>query len=251
MPPLTRRFFVTRPARSFVFALLLCAAASPALASIKVYDSTKTGGQGGDVLLYVASTCTPVSVKPGALSGLTILTDPGGGTVTLDSLSIQQKLTFNVDTTAVFGPGAFFFATQVQTDTPLEGQTGTGNTSPSGSVSWGVLAGWSSTGLSHCIASPAATCVNNGFLHGSTIPSLTRSPTYDLGTWTFDAEGDFAATAYIEQTANGGESNIQWLLRGAYVGPSVPALPLIGLGALAAAVLVGGARSVLTGRNRS
>lgn len=231
------------------FALATLALASPSLATVKVYDSTKSGGQGGDVLLYVVATCASISVTPGALGGHTTLVDAGGGGVTLDSISIEKLVTFDVDTTAVFGPGAFFFATQLQTDRPLGGQLGTGTTAPLGSVSWGVISGWSSTGASFCIASPAATCENNGFQHGATISAKAQSPTYDLGTWSFDVEGDYSAGAYIDQTANGGESNIQWLLRGSYVGVSAPALPLVGAAALAAALAVSGIRAASSSRS--
>jgi phosphotransferase system glucose/maltose/N-acetylglucosamine-specific IIC component len=111
-----------------------------------------------------------------------------------------------------------------------------------------VLSGWVSTGLSHCIASPAFTCDNNGFQHGATISTQAQSATYDLGTWSFDAVGDYSAAPYVEQTANGGQSNIQWLLRGSYVGVSAPALPLVGAGALAAALAVSGIRAAISAR---
>ena len=229
-----------------LFALALGAslgASGEAVAAVKVYDSTPPGGSGGDILLHVVADCSPVSVTPGALGGRAHLADTGSGSVTLESLSIEQQIVFDVDTTAVFGPGAFFFATQRRTDRPADGHTGTGSTAPGGTVSWGVLSGWTTTGLSHCIASPAATCSNNGFLHGVTVSAGTQSPTYDLGTWTFDAQGDYQAGAFVQRTANGGESNIQWLLRGTHVGASVPALPVIGAGALAAALLASGLRA--------
>jgi hypothetical protein len=78
----------------------------------------------------------------------------------------------------------------------------------------------------------------------TTFPVLP-SASYDLGTWNFDAEGDYeAAQAYIFRTSNGGLANLQQLLRGAFVGASLPALPLLGFAALAAG-LVGIARCVL------
>lgn len=226
-------------------AFALIALAEPTQASVRVYDSSKSGGTPGDMLLYVVAACSPVMVTPGALEGRAALTDAAAGTVTLDSLAIEQAVLFDIDTTAVFGPGAFFFATQAQSDRPLGNQTGAGSTAPLNSITWGVLSGWSSTGLSFCMASPAAVCVNNGYLHGATVRSITRSPTYDLGTWSFDQAGNYSATAYIAQTANGGESNIQWVLRGSYVGASVPALPIIGFGALIAGLLVAGTRARL------
>ena len=220
----------------------------PAQSSVRIYNSSQSGGAPGDIVLYVVAACSPVMVTPGALEGHAALIDASAGTVTLDTLAIEQNVLFDIDTTAVFGPGAFFFATQAQSDRPLGNQTGTGSTAPLSSITWGVLSGWSSTGLSFCMASPAAVCANNGYLHGATVRPIPQSPTYDLGTWSFDEVGDYSATAYVAQTANGGESNVQWVLRGSYAGASVPALPIIGFGALAAGLLVAGTRARLAPR---
>ena len=60
------------------------------------------------------------------------------------------------------------------------------------------------------------------------------------------AEGDYeAAQPYIFRTSNGGLSNTQFDLRGVFVGASLPALPLVGLGALAACLAVAGSRRLL------
>jgi len=49
------------------------------------------------------------------------------------------------------------------------------------------------------------------------------------------------ATPYIIRTNNGGTANLQHLVRGAFQGSAIPALPLVGLGALGLGlVLVGG-----------
>ena len=124
----------------------------------------------------------------------------------------------------------------------------TGSTAPGGTVAWGLISSWSQTGSGFCISSPQTICTGGSMLpHGITTPlSGDLSPTFDLGTWTFDAEGDMAAAGnWIHQTNNGGSSNRQRLIKGAYVGASIPALPLIGAGALALGLLVAGTRSVL------
>ncbi|MEZ4218028.1 MAG: hypothetical protein R3E88_16195 [Myxococcota bacterium] len=242
----------SRATRSLGIATLAALlAATAARATVKVYDATPPAGTAGDRLLFVESLCTPIDITPGVLAGGAVVDDAGSGTVTLDALSIEQDVSFDVDTTSVFGPGSFVFATSTRTDAPSPGQTGGGSTAPGGSVAWGILAGWTTTGISHCISSPAGVCNSNGFLHGTTVPSEGTSPTFDLGTWVFDAGGDYQAiSAYVQQTANGGESNVQWLLRGSYVGGSVPALPALGMGTLAAATAAAALRALRPVRSR-
>jgi len=218
-----------------LFALaVICAIAPPSESAVKVYDSTPTSGAAGDRFLFVVSTCAPIEVTPGALGGRAVIADDGAGSPTLAELEIAQSSSFDVDTTAVFGPGSFIFARSLRTDAPAAGHVGAGSSAPSSSIAWGVVAGWVTTGVAHCISSPVAICNQNGFLHGTTIASEGTSPTFDLGTWSFDALGDYEAVApYVQQTANGGESNVQYLLRGRFVGGSLPALPLAGFAAIA------------------
>ena len=75
-------------------------------------------------------------------------------------------------------------------------------------------------------------------------PSILASDTYNLGTWNFDAVGDLSATWIITRTSAGGLSNSQELHRGAFVGASLPALPLVGFGALALSLAVIGGRAL-------
>ena len=143
------------------------------------------------------------------------------------------------------------FITSDAPRSPTLGTTHPGSTAPTGTVDWGVLSGWVNSGISFCISSPQTICTGGSQIpHGVTTPSpAPNSPTYDLGTWAFDAEGDFAALApYINQTNNGGTSNRQFLLKGAFVGGSIPALPIIGAGALTLGLLVVGARTTLRKR---
>ena len=121
-------------------------------------------------------------------------------------------------------------------------------TAGSGTIAWGLISGWNSTGIGFCISSPQTICTGGSMLpHGiTTVLSPIPSPTYDLGTWTFDAAGDLvAANNWVHQTNNGGTSNRQRLIKGTYVGAAIPALPLIGAGALAIALLAAGTRSVM------
>ena len=234
--------------QNLIVVAALMAIASPALAVVKVYDADAQNGIPGDQIQYTSTQCPPIQPSPGTLEGRTILTDNGTGTVTMTSANQEAvtKIDFP-DLTVAFGPGAFVFIdatafVNVQT-VPL----GSGSTDPGGTVTWGVISGFTVTGVGFCIASPQTICTASAQLpHGSTSPvEGAASPTYDLGTWTFDVNGDMEATPYITRTTNGGTSNRQYLSRGAYVGTSVPALPLAGAGVLALALAIAGTRTLL------
>jgi len=50
---------------------------------------------------------------------------------------------------------------------------------------------------------------------------------------------------YIQRTSNGGLQNSRWNMRGAFVGSGLPALPLVGFGALALSLAVIGGRALV------
>jgi len=154
--------------------------------------------------------------------------------------------------TATFGPGAFIFIDNRTTNTNVPsggtvhvGSPGAG-TDPGESAVWGIVSGWSLTGARFCVSSPVSICNQNGFAHGATIvPGLT-SGSFNLGTWAFDTVGDYEAVApYLTRTSNGGLSNNHTLMRGAFAGSALPALPLVGFGALALSLAVIGGRSLM------
>jgi hypothetical protein len=177
------------------------------------------------------------------MKGNAVLTDDGGGTVTMTDMLVYQPAVIDIDTTLVYGPDSFIFIDSTTSSSPTLGQTGTGSTTTS--VDWGIITGWAVSGGSFCISSPISTCNDNGFMHGLTLTPIQPSSTYDMGTWTFDAAGDYEASTYIQRTSMGGQANTQWDLRGAYVGSGLPALPLVGMGAMALGLLVVGARTVI------
>ena len=116
-----------------------------------------------------------------------------------------------------------------------------------GSVDWGIISGFSIIdGETFCASSPTTICTNNGFAHGATIPPIQPSSTYDLGTWTFDAAGDYEGVVpVITRTTNGNLANTQHDVRGTFLGRGIPALPLVGFGALTLGLATIGARSLL------
>jgi len=221
--------------------------ASPAVrADVKVYDSTPPSSLGTDLIVNSPGLCPPISTTEGFYHGHATITDTGSGTVTLDELLITTDSVGSFDTTNFFGPGAFVFTSALTTTRPAPGQPGSGSTAPGGTVSWGILSGWSSTGATFCASSPTSVCIDSANLaHGVTVLASTESTTYDLGTWTFGSPaGDFEGTPYIFITNTGGTSNSIRRLRGTFVGASLPALPLVGFGALAVALAAAGGRAL-------
>ncbi|MCA9512910.1 MAG: hypothetical protein R3E88_18690 [Myxococcota bacterium] len=237
--------------RTLLAALALVALAGPSAAVVKVYDSTPPHGTPSDRLRFTTTLCPPIQASPGTVAGGAQITDTGGGTVTLTGLTIEPLVNTNFDTTSVFGPGSYVFVISRPTEKPAVPFVAPGSTAPGGTIDWGVLGGWSRTGFTFCASSPQTICTAGTQVpHGVTVnaPDI-NSPTYDLGTWAFDAEGDYSAVSgYINGTQNGGTTNGQYLLRGVFVGGGVPALPLVGAGALALGLLVGGMRTALRKR---
>lgn len=243
--------------RTIFLMLGILALASPSQAATKSYDSSPTNGLPGDVLNSATNLCPPIQTDAGQLQGSAVLADDGTGTVTLSSLDVTVVFLGDLgpdQLTPTFGPGAFVFIDSTANQSPAPGQTsnasgigahGPSGSAPSESTEWGVLSGWSATGYRFCISSPTGICNNAGFVHGVTVAPIVNSSTYDLGTWVFDAEGDYEnVSPYIFSTSNGGLQNIRYDLRGAFVGETLPALPIVGFGTLAAALVVLGGRAL-------
>ena len=237
--------------------LMLAAAVSLALlptaasAVLKAYDSAPAGGS--DFILRSPNLSPSVQGSPGLLTFLEVVVDDDtAGTVDVNEFLLGNVASTTTNLTGFAGPGSFIFTRSVNTYSPsdtnfLGGVSG--DTSPVGTgIDWGLLTGWSSSGGFFCNSSPPFVCTFAGRAEDMTIPGFIPSSTYDIGTWSFDASGDFLATPYINQTTNGGVSNSMWLLRGKLFGATLPALPLLGFGALAVSLLVIGGRAALKGK---
>ena len=224
-----------------------------ASAVTKFYDSTGNNGLPGDRILYSSDRCPPIQTTEGSEEGWAVLEDDEAGSVSLD-LKLTGRTIADLtqgELIPVFGPGAFIFIDDNTTNTNVPpggsvhaGLAGSG-TDPGEAAVWGIVSGWSLTGSSFCVSSPISICNNAGFAHGQTISRTLTSGTFNLGTWSFDAEGDDQASPYITVTSNGGLTNNQALLRGAFTGSALPALPLVGAGALALSLAVIGGRSLM------
>jgi hypothetical protein len=240
------------------FALLaVLSLAGSAQAAIKFYDSSPENGIQGDDFLNSTTLCPPHVTTFGQGSGYTELRDDGLGTVTMQQFVGNGRTVAdltNGELIPIFGPGAFIFIDTQQTtfiaaphvsNTTGIGSHGPSGTAPGQTTEWGVVSGWTVTGYAFCISSPTSICTNAEFAHGVTVDRAIESPTYDLGTWTFDAEGDYESVfGYITRTSSGGLTNNGTRPRGAFHGSSLPALPLVGFGALAVGLAVIGTRAL-------
>ena len=193
-----------QPLKAFFLAGLAIAVAGPALATVKDYDGTRDNGTAGDTFGYTTTQCPPIRINAGNAESYVEITDDGDATPDMtDYLAIAVTDTNIPDLTSVFGPGSFVFV-QSQGSTTITSlpHTGAGFSDPSSTIAWGVVSGWESTGIGFCISSPQTICTGGAMLpHGETSPlSPPFSPTFDLGTWTFDTNGDFEASQYITRT---------------------------------------------------
>lgn len=233
-------------------ATLLVAETSPA--ETRAYNSWRDAGTPGDEIRSSTSSCPPVATMPDTQQGFAILEDDGTGTVSLDlTIAVRQVVELGRDQLIeIFGPGAFIFieTTSTTVNNPPGGSVHTSaagsSTARDGLSIWGVVSGWSVTGERICLSSPVTIC-SPAIVHGATVRPTLASPTFDLGTWAFDsATGDYESVIpYISRTFNGGLGNDRILLRGAFTGASIPALPLVGGAALAVSIALIGAHSLL------
>ena len=230
---------------------------SSAQAAVKFYDSSITNGEPTDTFAKFTVLCPPIQTNIDGLQGYHSITDDGTGTVTLNEFVTVNAGFFDSGPESFvpfFGPGAFFFLQQFNTTTlsPAHvsntsgvGAHGPSSTAPGATAEWGIVSGFAKTGFTFCISSPIDACNENNFAHGATIPATANSTTYNLGTWSFDALGDLNASPYIEVTSTGGQTNNTIVIQGAFHGSALPALPLIGFGALAVALAVIGGRALM------
>ena len=230
--------------------------AGSASAAVKMYDASDANGAPGDQRRISINLCPPLASTPDSLGGYHSIIDNNLGTVTLTHVGADTRQITDLSgdiLIPIFGPGAFIFIdgniqreAEGAFETTASGIHGPSGTAPGESAEWGVVSGFVSTGFQFCISSPVSICNQNGFVHGATTAYILPSSSYNLGTWTFDAAGDMqSASWYMQRTSNGGLSNNMYLPRGAFVGSSLPALPLIGFGALALSLAVVGGRSLI------
>ena len=238
--------------KRFVAAITTMLFALPAFAEQKAYDRNDADfGAGEFTTLQRSPQLTPSVFPPGSQFapgnnfGSFFLEDDGGGTVTLTNGTWGSSglIATTTNSTGFMGnpPGSYLWIRSSNTTGPAPGQTAPGSTT--GQIDWGVLSGFTATGSEFCKSTPPALCTFISRLEDQTELAVLPSSTYDIGTWTFDGAGDFDHSGYIRGTQNGGISNTVTLLDGTFFGSSLPALPLVGFGALALGLGIAGVRA--------
>lgn len=215
-------------------ALLLASAAG---ADVKTY--TLDGDQ--------SSFLSPIGAdfQPGAVSGLARI-DESGLAPTLLELDLRVAYTDVTAATILTGiPGSTMQLDSLEVLRPSPGQVGVGSTSTT--ITWGTLTGWTSSGrivcTTHLPGPPPPSACDPIYGFEGTGPNLPLAGTeFDTDPWSFTAAGFvFGPTPSIEFSNDGFGTVRQSLTFGGSLVAGVPGLPLAGLGALGAVLLLLGA----------
>lgn len=163
--------------------------------------------------------------------------DGGSGSPTL------QKLVRAVGgvsrTTSVPALSGFIWTKSGTREGPTTDQLGAG--SVGGSIAWGFMDSWAISGGQFCNSVPSSICDLATREDDETVAPTLLSSKYDMHSWNFHGTG-FVAEPYIEQTSKVNNfGNIQIILRGPLdPNGTVPALPLVGIGAVGLSVFAMG-----------
>jgi hypothetical protein len=239
-------------------ALLAFLVAMPAAAELKSY--TITGDQS-----TLFPTCGTI-LRPRTQSGIASISDDGSGSPTLVGLHSQNTFIDIVGGTTTTGiPGTTVTLNSRTAASPSPNQVGVGSTSTV--INWGSLTGWTQTGRLACITNlpgdpgpqlpqpgdPSSCVLFVGF-EGTGPPAPLNGTVFSTDPWTFTVTspgtGEHFSSPSTEFVNLGGgavRANIQ-INGGLLPNSPVPALPLVGVAGLGAALLYLGARAV---RSRS
>ena len=237
-----RFLFASQRVRLFLVSLGIVALAAPAAtAALKKYNVRRTQ------LLHYEDSSPHVEPRDLGGGGKAVVDDsgpdpvllklkwfPGGGGGT--STTVVPQLS-----------GGFIWYRANSWSGPGNNQTGTGSTASS--ITWGDLTDWTVTGGAFCHAIPSYICglvppIGTIPLDETVDPGLASSH-YDVGTWVFHGTGFSHPQGYITITALPAPGNLQQFWRGAEEPDgTVPALPLLGIGAVGVSVFAMGVASV-------
>lgn len=236
---LNRLFVVSVRLRVFLAGLgILGLIAPPADAALKKYALH------GPSLIHYDNTSPEVSTVDSQHNpGEVVLIDETGPSPVLKKLLSVAGSLDNTGVTVVVPQlsGGFIFIRQRSSAGPAPDQSGTGSTASS--INWGNVTGWTLTGGTFCHAIPSYICNLAARVELETVPPPLNSTNYDFGTWTFHGTG-FSLGEYISRTSTDATGNSQVVFRGSLrADGTVPALPLLGIGAVGISVIAMGAAS--------
>ena len=203
---------------------------APATAALKKYDMQLVA-----LLQFIAASPEVERELGSGNPSLSVIDESAADPVLRKFLIISQ----NAQTVVLPDlSGGFVFFTVKQLDGPSNNQTGTGSTASS--ITWGNLSGWTITGGSWCHSVPSYICLlGPGGVGDDTVDPILESTHFDVGTWTFHGTG-FRATPYVAFTTDTAGNSLH-IWRGALAQDgTVPALPLVGVGAVGASLIAMG-----------
>jgi hypothetical protein len=230
-----RLFVVSQRMKLFLVSLGIVAFIAPsASAALKKYQVRHR------IQLNYAETSPKVELRSSSGTGVGLIDESGASPV----------LTKLVLTTGGGGrttlvpslTNGFIWYNQASKEGPSNGQVGAGTTGTN--IVWGNLTGWTITGGTYCHAVPSYICDYAVAEEQATVTPDFLSNNYDIGTWTFHGTG-FLDVGYINRTGKTGLGNLQWFLIGIDKNDgTVPALPLLGIGAVGVSVFAMGVASI-------
>lgn len=233
-----------------LLALTVLTLAMPAAADLKSY--TVYGDQS-----TLFPTCGTI-LRPGSQSGMAIINETGNGTPTLVELNSQNQFLDIVGGTITSAvPGTTVTLNNRTVASPTPGQTGLGDTATT--INWGTLGGWSQTGRLNCTTNlgnggtpPPSSCILFIGFEGTGPPAPLKSTSFVIDPMTFTVTTterfDTPSVEFVTLGLGAVTANVQ-IGGGLLPLRPVPALPLIGVAGLGAALLYLGARAI-RGRSR-
>ena len=236
-----RMFIISQRLKLFLVSLGVVALIAPgASAALKKYKVNRR------TLIQYAQTSPKVELLSGNVEpflGVGVIDESGASPV-------LQKLIMVVGgggrTTLVPQlTNGFIFFNGFSEEGPSSGQVGIGTGTGDGqSINWGNLTGWTISGGTFCHSMPSYICDYAVAENLGTVETAFLSNNYDVGTWTFHGTG-FLHDGYINRTGSTDFGNHMYFIRGGENNDgTVPALPLLGIGAVGVSVFAMGVASI-------
>ena len=193
------------------------------------------------LIMYAETSPRVEFISSGSVGGVGLIDESGANPV-LEKLIIVARGPGR--TTLVPGlTNGFIWFHGFTEQGPPSGVTGTGGTDSS--INWGNMSGWTITGGTYCHSVPSYICGLATAVDQETVATAFLSGNYDIGTWTFHGTGFDMPLPYISRTGKTDLGNSTTFLFGPTANDgTVPALPLLGIGAVGVSVFAMGVASI-------
>ena len=233
---INRIFIVSHRMKLFLVSLGIVAFIAPvASAALKKYDVRRR------VVISYAETSPETEYISGAGIGVGLIDESGANPILTKLVLVgggAGRTTLVPSLT-----NGFIWTHFVTKEGPSGGQSGVGGTGSS--INWGNLTGWTVTGGSFCHSVPSYICDYAVAEDLATVSPDFLSNNYDIGTWTFHGTGFLHPGGHVQRTGKTGLGNSQFFMWGSGANDgTVPALPLLGIGAVGLSVFAMGVASI-------